>query len=68
MRAREAIGYVGRTGTELSVKSLAAALGVDRTCVNRSVSRVESKLAEDKGMKKAVDEIVAVIENGKYHA
>jgi len=68
VRAREAICYVGRTRTELSVKSLAAALGVDGTCVSRSVSRVESKLAEDKGMKKAVDEIVAVIENGKYHA
>lgn len=68
VRAREAICYVGRTRTELSVKSLAAALGVDATCVSRSVSRVESRLAEDKGMKKAVDEIVVAIENGKYHA
>ncbi len=68
VRAREAICYVGRTRTELSVKSLAEALGVDATCVSRSVSRVESRIKEDKAMKKVVDELVAVIENSKYHA
>jgi len=68
VRAREAICYVGRTRTELSVKSLAEALGVDATCVSRSVSRVESRITEDKAMKKVVDEIVAVIQNSKYHA
>jgi len=68
VRAREAICYVGRTRTELSVKSLAEVLGVDATCVSRSVSRVESRITEDKAMKNMVDEIVAVVENGKYHA
>jgi len=68
VRAREAICYVGRSRTELSVKSLAEALGVDATCVSRSISRVESRITEDKAMKKVVDEIVAVVENGKYHA
>ena len=43
-------------------------LGVDATCVSRSVSRVESRITEDKAMKKVVDEIVAVIQNSKYHA
>ena len=68
VRAREAICYVGRTRTELSVKSLAEVLGVDATCVSRSVSRVESRITEDEAMKKVVDEIVAVVENSKYHA
>ncbi len=68
VRARETICYVGRTRTELSVKSLAEALGVDATCVSRSVLRVESRITEDKATKQVVDEIVAVVENGKYHA
>ena len=63
VRARGAICYVGRTRTELSVKSLAEVLGVDATCVSRSVSRVESRITEDKAMKKVVDEIVTVVEN-----
>jgi len=29
---------------------------------------VESRITEDKAMKKVVDEIVAVLQNGKYHA
>jgi hypothetical protein len=29
---------------------------------------VESRITEDKAMKKVVDEIVAMVENGKYHA
>lgn len=67
-RSREAICYVGRSRTELSVKSLAETLGVDPTCVSRSVARVESRLADDKGLKKVVDEIVSAIENSKYQA
>jgi hypothetical protein len=29
---------------------------------------VEGRIGEDKAMKRVVDEIVAVVENGKYHA
>jgi putative transposase len=68
VRAREAISYVGRNYTELSGVTLAQTLGVDPTCVSRSVARVESRLAEDEELKKIVAEIVFAIENSKYHA
>jgi chromosomal replication initiation ATPase DnaA len=41
VRARELACYVGRTCTELSVKNIAERLGVDTTCVSRSVARIE---------------------------
>ena len=65
VRAREAISYVGRNFTELSVGTLAQALSVDPTCVSRSVARVEDRMANDKGLKKVVVKIVAAIENSK---
>lgn len=68
VRAREAICYVGRKRTELSATALARSLGVDGTCVSRSVARMESRLGVDQELKKVVDEIVAAIENSKHHA
>jgi REP-associated tyrosine transposase len=68
VRAREAICYVGRNRTELSVTALAKSLGVDATCVSRSVARMESRLGIDKESKKVVDAIVSAVENSKYHA
>lgn len=68
VRAREAICYVGRNCTELSVTSLAKHLGVDATCVSRSVARMESRLGIDRELKKVVDEIVSAMENSKYQA
>lgn len=44
VRAREAMCYVGRNCMEISVMALAKSLGVDATCVSRSVARVESRL------------------------
>lgn len=55
-----AICYVGRSRTELSVKLLAEALGVDATCVSRSVSCVESRIVQHKAMKQDVDRGVKV--------
>lgn len=68
VRARETISYVGRNCTELSVTALAKNLGVDATCVSRSVARMESRLGIDKELKKVVDEIISAAENSKYHA
>ena len=68
VRDREAICYVGRNRTELSVTALARSLGVDGTCVSRSVARMESRLRGDKELMKVVDEIIAAAENSKYHA
>ena len=68
VRDREAICYVGRNRTELSVTALARSLGVDGTCVSRSVARMESRLRDDKKLKKVVDTIVSAIENSKHHA
>jgi putative transposase len=65
VRARETISYVGRNFTELSVATLAQALRVDPTCVSRSVARVEDRMVDDKGLKKVIAKIVAVIENSK---
>lgn len=68
VRARELICYLGRSCTELSVNSLAQNLRVDPTCVSRSVSRVESRLAKDKQLKKIVEGLMAGLENSKYQA
>jgi hypothetical protein len=68
VRAREAICYVGRNRTELSVTVLAQSLGVDGTCVSRSVGRMEGRLLVDKELKKVVDKIASAIENSKHHA
>jgi putative transposase len=68
VRAREAICYVGRNRTELSVTALAKSLGVDATCVSRSVARMESRLSIDKELMKVVDAIVSAIEFSKYQA
>ena len=67
-RAREAICYVGRNRTELSVTALAKSLGVDATCVSRSVARMENKLGIDNELKNVVDEIASALENSKYQA
>jgi putative transposase len=66
VRVREAISYVGRHHTELTVLQLADSLGVDPTCVSRSVGRVERRLAADRGLKKLVADISAAVENSKY--
>jgi REP element-mobilizing transposase RayT len=68
VRAREVICYVGRNCTELSVTALAKSLGVDATCVSRSVARMENRLGIDKELKKVVDAIVSAVENSEYHA
>ena len=68
VRAREAICYVARRRTELSVKLLAESLGVDATCVSRSASRVERLVAEDEEMQKMVNTVASVVINRKYHA
>ncbi|HWP59713.1 MAG TPA: transposase [Candidatus Acidoferrales bacterium] len=68
VRAREVISYVGRSCTELSVTALAQTLGVDPTCVTRSVARVESRLSDDKELKRTVAAVVGAIENSKYQA
>jgi len=67
-RAREAICYVGRNRTELSVTALAKTFGVDATCVSRSVARMESRIESDKKLRKFIDKIVSAVENGKNHA
>jgi chromosomal replication initiation ATPase DnaA len=68
VRAREAICYVARRRTELSVKLLAESLGVDATCVSRSASRVERLVTEDEEMQKMVNAVASVLTNRKYHA
>ena len=68
VRARQALSYVARNFTELSVATLAQALSVDPTCVSRSVARVEDRMADDKALKKVIAKIVAAIENGKKQA
>ncbi|MBI2358921.1 MAG: transposase [Deltaproteobacteria bacterium] len=68
VRAREAICYIGRNCTELSVTLLARHLGVDATCVSRSVARMESRLGIDRRLRKVVDEIVSAMEKSKYQA
>jgi REP element-mobilizing transposase RayT len=67
VRAREAICYVARRRTELSVKLLAESLEVDATCVSRSAGRVERLVADDK-MQKMVNAVASVLINSKPHA
>ena len=62
VRTREAICYVGRNCTELTVTALAKTLGVDATCVSRRVARMESRLGMDKELRKIIDEIVSAVE------
>ena len=62
VRAREAICYVGRSRTELSVTALAKTLGVDPTCISRSVARMESRLGTDTELRKVIDEIASAVE------
>jgi chromosomal replication initiation ATPase DnaA len=68
VRAREAICYVARRRTELSVKLLAESLGADARCVSRSASRMERLVAEDEEMKKMVNAVASVLTNRKYYA
>lgn len=68
VRAREVVCYVGRNCTELSVTALAHTLGVDPTCISRSVARIESRLGSERELKKVVNEIVSALENNKYQA
>ena len=68
VRARELICYLGRSCTELSVNSLAQTLKVDPTCVSRSVSRVESRLAKDMQLRRSVEGLMAGLANSKYQA
>ena len=68
VRARELLSYLGRTCTELEVKSIAEVLKVDPTCVSRSVARVEACVEDDKKLKKSLDEMAKDLENGTYQA
>jgi hypothetical protein len=68
VRAREAICYVGRNCTELSVTALAKSLGVDAKCQSRGAARVESRFRNDKALRKVIDEIVSAVENSKNQA
>ncbi len=49
MEFREALYHVRPEVTELSVKAMGEMLGVDATCVSRSVSRVEGWLQRIRG-------------------
>jgi REP element-mobilizing transposase RayT len=68
--ARELVCYVGRSCTELSVKAIAKVLGVDATCVSRSVARIEERLKVDRRLEGTLKQIISVAEstqNSKYH-
>lgn len=65
VRARELACYVGRTCTELSVKNIAEVLGIDATCVSRSVARLEERLATDKPFTISVQRLVSVLKKAK---
>ncbi len=68
VRARELLSYLGRTYTELEVKSIAEVLRVDPTCVSRSVARVEARVGEDKKLRKSLDEMAKDLENVTHQA
>jgi hypothetical protein len=53
---------------QVSVTALAKSLGVNATCVSRSVAWMESRLGIDKELKKVVDDTVSAVENSKYQA
>lgn len=59
--ARGSVCYVGRSCTELSVKALAEMLGVDATCVSRSVARTEGRLRTDKRLEGTLERIISAI-------
>ncbi len=68
VRARELLSYLGRTYTELEVKSIAEVMKVDPTCVSRSVARVEARVGNDKKSKKSLDEMAKDLENVTHQA
>jgi hypothetical protein len=47
--------------------ALAKTLGLDATCVSRSVARTESRLGTDRELRKVIDEIASAVEESKYH-
>jgi REP element-mobilizing transposase RayT len=63
VRARELVSHVGRSCTELSVKAIGEMLGVDPTCVSRSVTRIEERLRTDKRLEGTLKRIITAIEN-----
>ena len=63
VRARELVSHVGRSCTELSVKAIAEMLGVDPTCVSRSVARMEARLRTDKRLEGTFERIASAIEH-----
>jgi hypothetical protein len=63
VRARELVCYVGRSFTELSVKAVAETLGVDATCVSRSVARMEMRSRTDKQLEGTLKRIISAIEH-----
>jgi REP element-mobilizing transposase RayT len=63
VRARELVCYVGRSYTELSVKAIAKMLAVDATCVSRSVSRLEGRLATDKPLRMRLQRIASALKS-----
>lgn len=65
VRLRQLLCYVGRTQTDLQVKTLASLLKVDPTCVSRCVAVVEEQLGKDRGLKSAISRLADKI---KYHA
>ena len=60
--------YLGRTYTEIEVKSIAEVLKVDPTCVSRSVARVEAHVGNDMKSKKSLEEMAKDLENVTYQA
>jgi putative transposase len=65
VRLRQLFCYVGRTYTDLQVKTLASLLKVDPTCVSRCVAVVELQLGKDRGVRSAISRLA---ENIIYHA
>lgn len=65
VRLRRLLCYVGRTYTDLQVKTLASLLKVDPTCVSRCVAVVEQQLGKDRGVRSAISRMA---DNIIYHA
>ncbi len=65
VRLRQLSCYVGRTYTDLQVKTLASLLKVDSTCVSRCVAVVEQQLENDRGLRSAISRLAR---NITYHA
>jgi REP-associated tyrosine transposase len=64
VRIRQILSYIGRNYTDLQVKTLAATLKVDPTCVSRCVAIVERQLEQDKMLRAEVRRVQNII----YHA